>query len=224
MLETSSDSTRASLSPRQPALGAARPGRAHSARARRAGAVAARARTRGRRQPRRAAPALPRPPGAARRARAETGFARLGAELRSGGATARTSASSSAWRRPRRLRALRHARRGAAGADVREQARRAVVRAARSGRARVRGDARADRAGPGRGRAGTRASPSASASSCSPPIQGIAALHTAGIVAAEQLDELLADAIAHFLRGSRVSRLRAAQPWPSTRSRRLSTP
>jgi AcrR family transcriptional regulator len=35
-------------------------------------------------------------------------------------------------------------------------------------------------------------------------IQGIAALVTAGIVAVEQLDELVADAIAHFLRGSRV--------------------
>jgi AcrR family transcriptional regulator len=35
-------------------------------------------------------------------------------------------------------------------------------------------------------------------------IQGIAALVTGGMVAAEQLDELVADAIAHFLRGSRV--------------------
>jgi AcrR family transcriptional regulator len=36
-------------------------------------------------------------------------------------------------------------------------------------------------------------------------IQGIAALLNAGIVAAEQLDELLADAIAHFLRGTRAA-------------------
>jgi AcrR family transcriptional regulator len=35
-------------------------------------------------------------------------------------------------------------------------------------------------------------------------IQGIAALLAAGIVAPEQLDELLTDAIAHFLRGSRA--------------------
>lgn len=34
-------------------------------------------------------------------------------------------------------------------------------------------------------------------------IQGIAALVTSGIVQAEQLDELVADATAHFLRGSR---------------------
>jgi AcrR family transcriptional regulator len=36
-------------------------------------------------------------------------------------------------------------------------------------------------------------------------IQGIAALVTGGIVEAEQLDELVADAIAHFLRGSRTA-------------------
>jgi AcrR family transcriptional regulator len=36
-------------------------------------------------------------------------------------------------------------------------------------------------------------------------IQGIAALVTGGMVAAEQLDELVADAIAHFLRGSRTT-------------------
>jgi AcrR family transcriptional regulator len=35
-------------------------------------------------------------------------------------------------------------------------------------------------------------------------IQGIAALVTGGMVGADQLDELLPDAIAHFLRGSRV--------------------
>jgi AcrR family transcriptional regulator len=35
-------------------------------------------------------------------------------------------------------------------------------------------------------------------------IQGIAALVTGGMVDAEQLDELVTDAIAHFLRGSRV--------------------
>jgi AcrR family transcriptional regulator len=35
-------------------------------------------------------------------------------------------------------------------------------------------------------------------------IQGIAALVTGGMVDAEQVDELVADAIAHFLRGSRV--------------------
>jgi AcrR family transcriptional regulator len=35
-------------------------------------------------------------------------------------------------------------------------------------------------------------------------IQGIAALVTGGMVAAEQLDDLVADAIAHFLRGSRM--------------------
>ncbi len=35
-------------------------------------------------------------------------------------------------------------------------------------------------------------------------IQGIAALVTGGMVDAEQLDELVADAIAHFLRGSRT--------------------
>jgi hypothetical protein len=35
--------------------------------------------------------------------------------------------------------------------------------------------------------------------------QGIAALVTGGMVQAEQLDELVADAIAHFLRGSRVA-------------------
>jgi AcrR family transcriptional regulator len=35
-------------------------------------------------------------------------------------------------------------------------------------------------------------------------IQGIAALVTGGMVRAEQLDELLRDAIAHFLRGSRT--------------------
>lgn len=35
-------------------------------------------------------------------------------------------------------------------------------------------------------------------------IQGIAALVTGGMVDADQLDELLADAIAHFLRGSRA--------------------
>jgi AcrR family transcriptional regulator len=36
-------------------------------------------------------------------------------------------------------------------------------------------------------------------------IQGIAALVTGGMVDAEQLDELVADAIAHFLRGSRAA-------------------
>jgi AcrR family transcriptional regulator len=36
-------------------------------------------------------------------------------------------------------------------------------------------------------------------------IQGIAALHSGGMVTAERLDELIADAIAHFLRGSRVA-------------------
>jgi AcrR family transcriptional regulator len=36
-------------------------------------------------------------------------------------------------------------------------------------------------------------------------LQGIAALVTAGIVGAEQLDELVADAIAQFLRGSRAA-------------------
>ncbi|MDQ6811377.1 MAG: TetR/AcrR family transcriptional regulator [Actinomycetota bacterium] len=36
-------------------------------------------------------------------------------------------------------------------------------------------------------------------------IQGIAALVTSGIVQAEQVDELVADAIAHFLRGSRAA-------------------
>jgi hypothetical protein len=35
-------------------------------------------------------------------------------------------------------------------------------------------------------------------------IQGIAALVTGGVVDAEQLDGLVADAIAHFLRGSRA--------------------
>ena len=35
-------------------------------------------------------------------------------------------------------------------------------------------------------------------------IQGIASLLTSGMVAPEQLDELLADSIAHFLRGSRA--------------------
>jgi AcrR family transcriptional regulator len=35
-------------------------------------------------------------------------------------------------------------------------------------------------------------------------IQGIAALVTGGMIGAEQLDELLPDAIAHFLRGSRT--------------------
>lgn len=34
-------------------------------------------------------------------------------------------------------------------------------------------------------------------------IQGIAALHSSGLVDATQLDDLLADAIAHFLRGTR---------------------
>jgi AcrR family transcriptional regulator len=36
-------------------------------------------------------------------------------------------------------------------------------------------------------------------------IQGIAALLTGGMVAPEQLDDLLSDAIAHFLRGSRAA-------------------
>ncbi|MCW3047839.1 MAG: transcriptional regulator, TetR family [Solirubrobacterales bacterium] len=36
-------------------------------------------------------------------------------------------------------------------------------------------------------------------------IQGIAALVTGGIIRAEQLDELVADATAHFLRGSRAA-------------------
>jgi AcrR family transcriptional regulator len=36
-------------------------------------------------------------------------------------------------------------------------------------------------------------------------IQGIAALVTSGMVRAEQIDELVADAIAHFLRGSRAA-------------------
>ena len=36
-------------------------------------------------------------------------------------------------------------------------------------------------------------------------IQGIAALVTAGIVDADQLGELVGDAIAHFLRGSRAA-------------------
>ena len=35
-------------------------------------------------------------------------------------------------------------------------------------------------------------------------IQGIAALVTAGIVQPDQIDELVADSIAHFLRGSRA--------------------
>jgi len=37
-------------------------------------------------------------------------------------------------------------------------------------------------------------------------IQGLAALVTGGMVSADQLDELVADAIAHFLRGSRAAR------------------
>ena len=36
-------------------------------------------------------------------------------------------------------------------------------------------------------------------------IQGIAALVTGGMVDAGQLDELLGDAVAHFLRGSRIA-------------------
>ena len=36
-------------------------------------------------------------------------------------------------------------------------------------------------------------------------IQGIAALLNGGMVGEEQLDELVADAIAHFLRGSRTA-------------------
>jgi hypothetical protein len=36
-------------------------------------------------------------------------------------------------------------------------------------------------------------------------IQGIAALVTGGMVHAEQLDELVADAVAYFLRGSRAA-------------------
>ena len=36
-------------------------------------------------------------------------------------------------------------------------------------------------------------------------IQGIAALITGGMIHAEQLDDLVADAIAHFLRGSRAA-------------------
>jgi AcrR family transcriptional regulator len=44
-------------------------------------------------------------------------------------------------------------------------------------------------------------------------IQGIAALVSGGMVSAEQLDELLADAISHFLRGSRTAA-------PATRSAR----
>jgi AcrR family transcriptional regulator len=36
-------------------------------------------------------------------------------------------------------------------------------------------------------------------------IQGVAALVTGGMARAEQLDELLADAIGHFLRGSRIA-------------------
>ena len=36
-------------------------------------------------------------------------------------------------------------------------------------------------------------------------IQGIAALVTGGMVAVERLDELVADAIARFLRGSRTT-------------------
>jgi hypothetical protein len=36
-------------------------------------------------------------------------------------------------------------------------------------------------------------------------IQGIAALVTGGMIRAEQTDELVADAIAHFLRGSRAA-------------------
>jgi AcrR family transcriptional regulator len=50
-------------------------------------------------------------------------------------------------------------------------------------------------------------------------IQGIAALVTGGMVQAEQLDELVADAIAHFLRGSRVrSEGQALAPPSSTSS------
>ena len=59
----------APVPPRQPAVCSPRAGRTHGARARRAGALAARARARRGRQPRRAAPSLPRPSGAARRAR-----------------------------------------------------------------------------------------------------------------------------------------------------------
>lgn len=40
-------------------------------------------------------------------------------------------------------------------------------------------------------------------------IQGIASLVSAGIVQPEQVDELVADAVAHFLRGSRGSALQA---------------
>jgi hypothetical protein len=36
-------------------------------------------------------------------------------------------------------------------------------------------------------------------------IQGIAALVTGGMVAADQVDDLVADAIANFLRGSRAA-------------------
>jgi hypothetical protein len=36
-------------------------------------------------------------------------------------------------------------------------------------------------------------------------VQGIATLVTAGMVASEQVDGLLADSIAHFLRGSRAA-------------------
>ena len=100
-------------------------------------AVAARARARGRRQPRRAAPPLRRQAGAARRA----GGGRLRAPRRRRCARARRRRGPELRRRAcsrsRGLRPLRHRARRAAGADVRRQAPPGAADGLRAGRRRA---------------------------------------------------------------------------------------
>ena len=136
---------------------------------------------------------------------AEEGFARLGRELRDAverrrerRSSARLQATASAY--------VRFATRDAALLQLMFASKHGEpsASAARGRRARVRGDARADRAGPGRGRARDAATPSASGSSCSRRSRASRRSSAAAWSRAEQLDELVADAIAHFLRGSRV--------------------
>ncbi len=136
---------------------------------------------------------------------AEAGFARLGAELRGAvdGAgedfAARLQATAAAY--------VRFATRDAALLELmfagkhREESGRLHEAADRAFGVML----ERDRAGAGGGRPRASASPSASGLVLFATIQGIAALVTGGMVEAERLDELVADAIAHFLRGSRAA-------------------
>ena len=132
---------------------------------------------------------------------AEAGFARLGRGPARRGGRRREEFQTAPAGDGIGLRALRDARRGAAGADVRgkhgEQPRRCTRPPARPSAVLL----ELIEQGQAEGAIGS-GEPERVGLVMFAMIQGIAALMTSGIVQPEQLDELVADAIAHFLRGS----------------------